>query len=231
MLVVDDLSFRYSRHSPWVLRGHSLQLAPGQVLGLRGPSGSGKSTLAAVVAGLRTPSTGTVSVDGVALAAHRGPRPVQLVLQHPERAMNPRWRIRDVLAEALPGRRSQAAELATARVEAEWDAHHGLVSPTWLDRYPHEISGGELQRVNLLRALLAAPTYLVADEISASLDAITQTMLWHRLDHEVAEAGLGVLAISHDRALLEQVADEVIDFTPLGDERPGVWAVQALTQG
>lgn len=220
MLVADDLSFRYSRHSAWVLRGHSLQVTPGQVLGLRGPSGSGKSTLAAVVAGLRTPASGTVSVDGRPLSSYRGARPVQLVLQHPERAMNPRWRIRDVLAEALPGSRRHAAALATARVEAEWDAHHGLVSPAWLDRYPHEISGGELQRVNLARALLAEPTYLVADEISASLDAITQTVLWHRLDHEVAETGLGVLAVSHDAALLDRVTDEVVDFAALGCAKP-----------
>ncbi|QCX26551.1 ABC transporter ATP-binding protein [Nocardioides jishulii] len=217
MLVADDLSYRYSRRSPWVLHGHSLQLRPGRVLGLQGPSGSGKSTLAAVAAGLRTPASGTVTVDGRPLASYAGPSPVQLVLQHPERAMNPRWRIRDVLAEALPGSRREAAAQVSARVEAEWDAHHGLVSPTWLDRYPHEVSGGELQRVNLARALLTGPKYLVADEISASLDAITQTVLWHRLDHEVAETGLGVLAVSHDRALLEQVADEVLDFATLGD--------------
>lgn len=217
MLVADNLAFRYSRDSDWVLHAHSLELRPGQVLGLQGPSGCGKSTLAAVVAGLRTPASGTVSVDGRPVASYRGPRPVQLVLQHPERAMNPRWRIRDVLAEALPGSRREAAAQVSARVEADWDAHHGLVSPTWLDRYPHEISGGELQRVNLARALLTGPKYLVADEISASLDAITQTVLWHRLDHEVAETGLGVLAVSHDRALLEQVADEVLDFAALGD--------------
>ena len=212
MLVGDGISYRYSRRSPWVLRDHSLRVAPGRILGLRGPSGSGKSTLAAVLAGLRTPASGTVSVDGRALASYAGIRPVQLVLQHPERAMNPRWKIRDVLAEALPGTRAEAAALATERVEAEWDAHHGLVSPDWLGRFPHEISGGELQRVNLARALFAAPKYLIADEISASLDAITQTVLWHRLDHEVSETGLGVLAVSHDTPLLEQVADEILDF-------------------
>lgn len=217
MLVAEDLWFRWSRTSEWVLRGHSLRLERGRILGLRGPSGSGKSTLAAVLGGLRTPASGSVVVDGRPLADWPGPRPVQVVLQHPERAMNPRWRIRDVLAEALPGSRREAAELATARVEEEWDAHHGLVSPTWLDRFPHEISGGELQRVNLARALLTGPRYLVADEISASLDAITQTVLWHRLDHEVAENGLGVLAVSHDRALLERVADEVVEFADLGD--------------
>lgn len=214
MLIARGLSYRYSRRGPWVLRDHDLDLAPGRMLGLRGPSGCGKSTLAAVVSGLRTPLSGTVEVDGVPLGTGAGPRPVQLVLQQPERAMNPRWKILDVLAEALTGSRTEARTEAAARVEAEWDAHHGLVSPDWLDRFPHEISGGELQRVNLARALFTSPAYLVADEISSSLDAITQTVLWHRLDHEVHERGLGVLAVSHDGPLLAQVADEVADFAP-----------------
>lgn len=218
MLIGTDLSYRYSRRGPWVLRHHDVTLAPGRVLGLRGPSGCGKSTLAAVLAGMRTPAEGRVEIDGVPLGSGPGPRRVQLVLQHPERAMNPRWKIRDVLAEALTGSRDATRAEATARVEAEWDAHHGLVSPEWLDRFPHEISGGELQRVNLARALFVAPAYLIADEISSSLDAITQTVLWHRLDHEVHERGLGVLAVSHDGPLLAQVADEVIEFTP----SPGV---------
>lgn len=212
MLIGTDLSYRYSRRGPWVLRDHSVEVAAGRVLGLRGPSGCGKSTLAAVLAGLRTPAAGTVEVDGVPLGSGPRPRPVQLVLQHPERAMNPRWKIRDVLGEALAGSRDDARTEATARVESEWDAHHGLVSPAWLDRFPHEISGGELQRVNLARALFAAPDYLIADEISSSLDAITQTVLWHRLDHEAHERGLGVLAVSHDGPLLAQVADDVIEF-------------------
>lgn len=225
MLIADDLWFRHHRGDPWVLEGHALRLPGGQVVGLRGPSGCGKSTLAAVLAGLRTPSSGTVEVDGRPLVAYRGPRPVQLVVQHPERAMNPRWRIGEVLAEALPGPRRRAVRDAAARVHAEWDAHHGLVSPDWLERYPHEISGGELQRVNLARALFSGPAYLIADEISASLDAITQTVLWHRIDHEVAEGGLGVLAVSHNTPLLEQVATEILDFAALNGtvvERPRV---------
>ncbi|WP_110239701.1 ABC transporter ATP-binding protein [Nocardioides gilvus] len=217
MLIGRGLSYRYSRRGPWVLRDHDVEVAAGRVLGLRGPSGCGKSTLAAVLAGLRSPAAGTVEVDGVPLgdgSPGSGPRPVQLVLQHPERAMNPRWKIRDVLAEAFAGSRDAARVAATERVESEWDAHHGLVSPEWLDRFPHEISGGELQRVNLARALFTSPAYLVADEISSSLDAITQTVLWHRLDHEAHERGLGVLAVSHDGPLLAQVADEVIEFQP-----------------
>jgi peptide/nickel transport system ATP-binding protein len=123
---------------------------------------------------------------------------VQLVLQQPERAIDPRWTVRQALA-------ATGAELD--------GVDERLVHPGWLDRYPHEISGGELQRVNLARALLVRPRYLVADEISASLDAVTQARIWTLLLEHCREAGIGVLAISHDRPLLETVAGTVLDWT------------------
>ena len=210
MLTGHDLWWRYGRRSDWVLAGHDIAVRHGEVLGLWGPSGCGKSTLASVLAGVRTPQRGRVECDGVELEARRGsrggPRPVQLVVQQPQRAMNPRWRIGQVLTEA--------ADDGPERALAMGD----LVSETWLDRHPHEISGGELQRVNLARALLVRPSYLLADEISSSLDAITQALLWHHLRHEVVERGLGVLAVSHDRALLAEVADRVVDFGSVLDE-------------
>lgn len=196
MLTAEDVWFRHGRRSPWVLTGTDLVVEPGEVVGLRGPSGCGKTTLACLLAGLTRPDRGTVRVDGDPVTTIKRPRPVQVVVQHPERAMNPRWRIRDVLAEAgLPDQRSE----------------RGLVERSWLDRYPHEISGGELQRVNLARALRTRPAYLVADEISSSLDAITQAILWRHVAHEVADRAMGVVVISHDQPLLDRVTDRVVD--------------------
>lgn len=199
MLIGDDLWARHGR-GPWVLSGQHVEVAPGEVVGLYGPSGCGKSTLAAALSGVRPPQRGRVEVDGRPLESYAGARPVQLVLQHPERAMNPRWTIRRVLDEA--GDDGMRAALS------EGD----LVQESWLDRFPHELSGGELQRVNLARALAVRPKYLLADEISASLDAITQALLWTHLRTHVVERGMGVLAVSHDRALLEQVADRVVEL-------------------
>lgn len=197
MLAGHDLWFRYGRREPWVLRGAHLAVAPGEVVGLWGPSGSGKTTLARVLAGLLRPARGAVHADDDHPTA-TGAHPVQLVAQHPERAVDPRWKVHEVLAEV------GAPAAAVADVGA------ALLDDGWGDRFPHELSGGELQRVDLARALLARPRYLVADEITASLDAIGQVRTWHLLLERVRAERIGVLAISHDAALLDAVADRTV---------------------
>lgn len=219
MLIGDGIRFRYGRRGPWVLDGTSVAVAPGEVVGLAGPSGVGKSTLGRVLSGLLAPASGEVLVDGAPMAASRrevasrrgttsrpgGPRPVQFVAQHPIQAMNPRWRIREVLSEAL-GAVEDVADLHGFTAE--------LVEPAWLDRYPHELSGGQLQRVNLARSLRAEPRYLIADEITASVDAITQARLWQLLLDQVRSRGLGMLVISHDADLLAHVCGTIHAWAP-----------------
>ncbi|WP_409331365.1 ABC transporter ATP-binding protein [Trujillonella humicola] len=203
MLSAEDVWVRYGPRSAWVLAGVDLAVRPGEVVGLCGPSGCGKSTLGRVLAGFLDADRGRVTVDDGARRPRRAPHPVQLVLQDPQRAVDPRWTVRAVLASAGAG----PAEIAALDPR--------LVAPAWLDRHPHEISGGELQRVNLARALLAHPRYLVADEITASLDAVTQARIWRLLLAHCRAAGIGVLAIAHDRPLLEVVADRVVDWRPV----------------
>lgn len=203
-----DVSFAHRRRSPLVLDGVSLRLGAEEVVGLRGPSGAGKTTLARILAGLLRPAAGEVRFSAPQqrdTACHR----VQLVTQHPVHAMNPRWRISDVLAEPV-------SALNTARRAAGGldSADGALVDPIWADRFPHEVSGGQLQRVNLARALLADPDFLIADEITASLDAVTQARIWQLLLAQAQERGIGVLVISHDDDLLKVVCDRVLD---LGD--------------
>lgn len=188
--------FRYGRDDPWAVRGVEVAVAPGEVLGLRGPSGCGKTTLARVLAGYLSPARGTVQVDGTAPPG-RGRHPVQLVFQHPELAVDPRWRLAEVLAEAGPPDPELLDELS--------------VATAWLDRYPHELSGGELQRVAVARALLSGARYIVADEVSAMLDPVTQAQLWHVLLGRVRAGRIGLLAVAHDDALLDVVANRVLD--------------------
>ncbi|MXP64523.1 ATP-binding cassette domain-containing protein [Roseomonas sp. M0104] len=188
------LTARDLHHARGLLAGVSLTLAPGQVVGLAGPSGAGKTTLGRLLAGHLSPEHGTVRLDGAPLPAH-GFCPVQLLPQTAELAVNPRWRVGRILEEAhTPG-------AAARRAFGIRDA--------WLRRYPHELSGGELQRVVILRSMAPGLRYLIADEISAMLDPLAQAGLWHRLLDHVADRGLGILAISHNAALLRRLGGAV----------------------
>lgn len=173
-----------------VFRAVSLRLAPGDILGLSGPSGVGKTTLGRVLAGLHSPLSGQLLLDGSPLPPS-GIQPVQYLHQQPLAAMNPRWRIARVLAEAGP-------------IDPQLCAAIG-VSMDWLGRFPHELSGGQLQRVSILRALGAGPRYLIADEITASLDPLAQARIWRQLRRIAAVQRIGILAVSHDQALLGQI--------------------------
>lgn len=200
MLEARDLWFRYRRDVDWVVAGFDLRVAPGEVVGLRGPSGRGKTTVARLLAGYLQPERGDVLVGGAPLPPPISgrPQPVQLVAQHPELAVDPRWRLERILAEVRTPDPSLLAALS--------------IVPEWLDRFPNELSGGELQRVTVARALLTDPPYLIADEITAMLDPLTQAQIWHVLVDRVHHAGLGLLVVSHDDQLLHAATDRVVDL-------------------
>jgi peptide/nickel transport system ATP-binding protein len=198
MLKARDIRFRYSPRAPWLLDSVSLDIAPSEIVGLQGPSGTGKTTLAKILAGYLRPSEGTIQVDD-APTSGQGPSAVQLLFQHPELTINPHFRIAKALSEAGQAAHQMAESLG--------------IEKTWLSRFAHELSGGELQRVALARALVPSTRYLVADEPTTMLDAITQAEIWQLLLREVAERGLGLLVISHDVALLKRVCHRIV---PLG---------------
>lgn len=151
----------------------------------------------------------------------RGPWPVQLIWQHPEQAFDPLLRLGRSLAEGVPQRAAAraggssgagslgAAHSAAARLEAVCET--GLlerfgIREAWLDRFPHELSGGELMRFCIVRALIAEPRYLVCDEMTAMLDAVTQAELWREVIAIASERSMGVVLVSHSPALVDRVA-------------------------
>lgn len=200
-----DLSFRHTRHLPWLFERITLQVHAGEWLGITGPSGIGKSTLVRILAGALRPQEGSIVVDGSVLDL-RGKSPIQLLFQHPELAVNPRWLCRNILEEGERVSEELLAELAIDR--------------KWLDRYPHELSGGELQRICLARALAQNPRYLICDEMTSMVDALTQVRIWKAVRSLAQARRIGLLIISHDRILLQRLCKRILVCTRESEEMP-----------
>lgn len=197
-LEAKNVAFRYSRKEPWVLQNCSLRVERGERLALFAPSGYGKTTLARLLAGYLPPTEGQVLLDGAPLPK-AGVCPVQLIFQHPEKAINPRWRLRQVLEEG--------GILRDDILDA-----FGIERP-WLDRFPRELSGGELQRFCVARALMSGADYLICDEISTMLDVITQAQIWNVILDEAKRRNMGLIAVTHNRHLARRIADRVYDLS------------------
>ena len=199
MLDVKNLSYRYGMNAP-ILQNISLHIADGERLALLGSSGRGKSTLALLLAGYLPLQEGSIALDGAALPKG-GYNPIQLIYQHPEKAMDPRWKVKDSLSEAW----DVPDELLTA-IGAE---------PDWLTRWPNELSGGQLQRLSILRALSPKTRVLVADEITASLDPITQAQIWSVILQEVERHDMILIAITHNEALAQRICTRLVHVDDL----------------
>lgn len=199
-LEAKNVSFRYEPRLPWVLQTVSLKLERGARTALFAPSGYGKTTLAMLLAGYLQPTEGEVLLDGAPLPK-TGVCPVQLICQHPEKAINPRWRLARVLEES------------GALSDPVLDAFG--IERAWLTRYPRELSGGELQRFCVARALMSGAQYLICDEISTMLDVITQAQIWNTVLAEAEKRNMAILAVTHNRNLAERIADEIVDLAKI----------------
>ncbi|MGW4315814.1 ABC transporter ATP-binding protein [[Kitasatospora] papulosa] len=222
MLELQAITAGYDRKAP-VVRNVTLSVAPGESVGLLGPSGCGKSTLARVAALLHRPDAGTLLLDGdpVRRWRHRAPRAqrtaIGVVFQQPRLSADPRLRLIDLIAEPLraTGRRDEVRE----RV-AELAPSVGL-TPDLLDRRPHEVSDGQLQRACLARALLVRPRWLICDEMTAMLDASTAAALVAAVEEYRSATGAGLLAVGHDQVLLGRWCDRTVSWEKLTSTEPG----------
>ncbi|MEE1242590.1 MAG: ATP-binding cassette domain-containing protein [Frisingicoccus sp.] len=193
-----DVSFRYDRKSPWILEHQNFSVETGERVGLFAPSGYGKSTLAMLLAGYLKPTTGQILMDGKPLPK-KGVSPVQLIYQHPEKAINPRWRLKKVLEES-------------GSLQPELLNSFGI-EQQWLERFPRELSGGELQRFCVARALMSGADFLICDEISTMLDVITQAQIWNIILEEAEKRNMGLIAVTHNKALAKRVCTRVYDLS------------------
>ncbi|MFJ6728153.1 MULTISPECIES: ABC transporter ATP-binding protein [unclassified Streptomyces] len=213
LLEVDDLHVHLGSPRRHILRGVSLSVPAGAVLGLVGESGSGKSTLAKTLVGVHRPSGGAVRFDGRDCLAPgrreraRLRRDIQYVPQDPYSSLDPRRTIGQTIAEALDPRR--------ARVGANLARITELLETVQLDgsavhRYPREFSGGQRQRVAIARALAVRPSLVIADEITSALDLSTQAEVLDLLARLKESIGLTLVFVSHDLAVVRSISDSVL---------------------
>lgn len=197
MLRVENISFAYQKKR-LLLNNVNLSVHYNERIALVGPSGYGKSTLAKVIAGYLEPICGSIYVEDKSLKQYTAYRPVQLIFQHPEKALNPRWKVGRSLYEA-------------------WDIPQSLldemgIEEDWLTRWPNELSGGQLQRLSILRALSPETRVLIADEITASLDPITQAQLWQVILREVECKNMSLITITHNRSLAQRISHRIVEI-------------------
>lgn len=191
----------------------SISVKKGETYGLVGESGCGKSTMGRLIAGLEPPSGGAIELDGRDLATLKGRdavrihRDVQMMFQDSYAAMDPRMRIDQILAEPMSIQKTGNARQIAERI-MEILEQVGLTEEI-LDRYPHEFSGGQLQRIGFARSLTLAPDLIVADEPVSALDVSVQAQVLNLMKDLQQELGLSYLFISHDLAVVQYMADRI----------------------
>ncbi|WP_199084745.1 ABC transporter ATP-binding protein [Bosea sp. ASV33] len=193
------------------VKGVSFTVEPGEIFGLVGESGCGKTTVANTIAGLAKPTSGSVTLGGLPIGAKQGGlarKVLQMVFQDPYSALNPRLRVATAIAEPIA-----FYHLAATKVEAAEDAAL-LLEAVGLDRaagarFPHAFSGGQRQRIAIARALAPRPRFLVCDEPTSSLDVSVQAQILNLLKDLRDLAGLSILFISHDLAVVRQMCDRI----------------------
>ena len=189
----------------------SFTIRRGETLALVGESGCGKSTVARLIVGLYAPSRGKIVFDGADLADPASAplrRRMQMIFQDPYASLNPRWRVRDIVAEPIvahglaPDRPALAARVAQLLTQVGLSAEDG-------DKYPHEFSGGQRQRISIARALSSNPEFLVCDEPTSALDVSVQAQILNLMKDLQQRLGLTYLFISHNLAVVAHIATRV----------------------
>ena len=224
ILQIDNLSVTFGSTRRWfgkqpgfkALNDVSLQLHQGDVLGVVGESGSGKSTLAKAIAGLVPVSSGSMQFNGAALPdarnrsrKHAARRQIQMVFQDPYSSLNNRRTVEAILTESLrfyglAGKGSESRKLVASVLALVEMPQRAML------KYPHQFSGGQRQRIAIARALVARPQFLICDEPTSALDVSIQAQILNLLKDLQQTLGLSIIFISHNLAVVRQMADNVL---------------------
>ena len=203
ILKAENINFKY-RGDKYILKDINLSVKNDEIVGIVAPSGFGKTTFAKILAGYIKPDKGNVILEGCEKKKNAF-NPIQLIFQHPEKSVNPKWKMRKILNEAY--------EPSDEMIESMG------IKKEWLNRWPSELSGGELQRFCVLRALSPETKFLIADEMTTMLDAITQAQIWQVVIDYCKDKGIGLIVISHDRDLIDRVCHRVVNLQGQKEEK------------
>lgn len=226
VLLADKVSRHFDVSRPWLQRtlarepkmllravdGISFRVARGSTLSLVGESGCGKSTVARLAVGLYTPSGGEIRFEGENISAARAQpdlrRRMNMIFQDPYASLNPRWRVRDIVAEPI-----RAFKLLSSN--ADINARVGALltqvglAPADGEKFPHEFSGGQRQRISIARALSSEPEFLVCDEPTSALDVSVQAQILNLMKELQQRLGLTYLFISHNLSVVRHMSDRL----------------------
>lgn len=200
-LEIKDVTFRYKKDGDEILNNFSLSLSSNERVGIFAPSGFGKTTLCKIIAGYLKPEKGKVFLDSKPLSSYKGYCPVQLIWQNPELALNPRLPMKYAIAEGDNVEEGIAEKLG--------------IEKSWMERFPGELSGGEMQRFCIARVLGERTKFILADEITTMMDPISRSQIWNFLIEETQKRDIGLIAVSHNRPLLDKICTRQIDLTEI----------------
>jgi len=214
LLTVSNITAAYRSNSKTVLNNVSLKVNRGETVGVIGESGSGKTTLGRVISGLMPPSQGKIELKGSVLNKDYRKRSrddlkqIQFVFQMAETALNPRHRIRQILGRPLDFYLGLKGKKAEERI---YELLNLVELPAdFIDRFPRELSGGQLQRINFARALAAEPKVIICDEITSALDTLVSKAIIELLINIKKHLGVAYIFISHDLSTVARLADSIV---------------------
>ena len=207
-LKAHNISYSHIPNGKNIFENLNFTIESGERIAITAPSGFGKTTLCKILSGYETPKSGSILLDGISVHDIKGYCPVQMIWQHPEQVLNPRLKMKQILKEAGEINEKLLSDLG--------------IQEKWLNRFPKELSGGELQRFCIARVLNKKTKFLLADEITTMFDLITQSQIWRVILDFCKKENIGLVIISHSQPLINKICTKELSLnTLINNEKEG----------